>query len=462
MPWYSARSLLEVRPKIGHPVNEALLRSLLEDFLGALEAYHRVGGMHGGLSPSKVLLLDDDRGLLLGPSATGHATRLAPHDATSQPSDTAFASVEQRTAEVNAQPQGPWTDFYTLAAIVRFWITGLLPPVPKRGPPEPLTATIGRQFVGQPVMPYSEGLLRALDAAMSVDINKRPQSAAQFRRWLAQSPSQASATQGTAAPGSLMPSSPSPPAASQVHGILPASDTRSIQAKVGATGGPEDEEVDAATVDAIRRMIASIPDTSGHAPVRPGQDGPPTILGQPRMAAAGVAASATAATPGPRSRPRVRTRVGLLMAAAALVAIAAWQIRPWLNSGVQSDQTLAHAPPVEPADEPAGLSPVPSAPTDSLTTPPAVQVVPSAASPPVVMEPAPEPTEQDAPASRPPQPSMPPATGRAKELVAGSPRALCGARTEFSLYRCMQQQCSQARWQRHSQCLHLRATDTVE
>ena len=199
MPWYSARSLLEVRPRIGHPVNEALLRSLLEDFLGALEAYHRVGGMHGGLSPSKVLLLDDDRGLLLGPSATGHATRLASHDATSQPSDTAFASVEQRTAEVNA-PQGPWTDFYTLAAIMRFWITGLLPPVPGRGPSEPLAATIGRQFVGQAVMPYSEGLLRALDAAMSVDINKRPQSAAQFRRWLAQSPSQASATQGAAAP----------------------------------------------------------------------------------------------------------------------------------------------------------------------------------------------------------------------------------------------------------------------
>ena len=357
MPWYSARSLLEVRPKIGHPVNEALLRSLLEDFLGALEAYHRVGGMHGGLSPSKVLLLDDDRGLLLGPSATGHATRLASHDATSQPSDTAFASVEQRTAEVNAQPQGPWTDFYTLAAIVRFWITGLLPPVPGRGPPEPLAATIGRQFVGQPVMPYSEGLLRALDAAMSVDINKRPQSAAQFRRWLAQSPSQAAATQGRGGAGLF--DALIAVAARVVAGAWRLARCRHTECpgqngchrgSRGRGGRCRDGGCHSAhdcfdsrcarpcSPPAWTRRAADKPRATAHCGGRRGSIGCVRNAGSTHTAAGRVRASAC------------------LMAAAALVAIVAWQVMPWLSNGVQSDQTLSHAPPVEPADDAGRLA----------------------------------------------------------------------------------------------------------
>jgi len=43
-----------------------------------------------------------------------------------------------------------------------------------------------------------------------------------------------------------------------------------------------------------------------------------------------------------------------------------------------------------------------------------------------------------------------------------TPRALCGSRTEFSLYRCMQLQCSQPKWRQHPQCLHLQATDRVD
>jgi hypothetical protein len=43
-----------------------------------------------------------------------------------------------------------------------------------------------------------------------------------------------------------------------------------------------------------------------------------------------------------------------------------------------------------------------------------------------------------------------------------SPREACGARTQFSLYRCMQTQCSQSRWASNAQCEHLRATDSVD
>jgi hypothetical protein len=43
-----------------------------------------------------------------------------------------------------------------------------------------------------------------------------------------------------------------------------------------------------------------------------------------------------------------------------------------------------------------------------------------------------------------------------------TPRAVCGERTPFSLYRCMQSTCAQARWQVHPQCVKLRETDQVD
>jgi hypothetical protein len=81
-----------------------------------------------------------------------------------------------------------------------------------------------------------------------------------------------------------------------------------------------------------------------------------------------------------------------------------------------------------------------------------------------------------APAPKPPAPVRPPAAAPAKAAVkpppapapaprtasSDSPRAECGTRTEFALYRCMQMECSQARWSKHPQCVRLRETDTVE
>jgi hypothetical protein len=43
-----------------------------------------------------------------------------------------------------------------------------------------------------------------------------------------------------------------------------------------------------------------------------------------------------------------------------------------------------------------------------------------------------------------------------------SPREVCGARTHFSLYRCMQTQCSRPQWASHAQCERLRLTDNAE
>ena len=43
-----------------------------------------------------------------------------------------------------------------------------------------------------------------------------------------------------------------------------------------------------------------------------------------------------------------------------------------------------------------------------------------------------------------------------------NPRAVCGARTDFALYRCMQLECSQRQWVSHPQCERLRINDSVD
>jgi hypothetical protein len=42
-----------------------------------------------------------------------------------------------------------------------------------------------------------------------------------------------------------------------------------------------------------------------------------------------------------------------------------------------------------------------------------------------------------------------------------APAAMCAPRTNFALYRCMQLQCQQSRYQTHPQCVRLRQNDKL-
>ena len=173
MPYYPGTRLLELRRDMRSAPDEAALRALLDGLLGALDAYHRRDSIHGGVSPSKILLLPDDSPLLLG---AGSATRF-PVDAWSGDAN-AFIAPEQAVPSPHA-PLGPWTDLYALAAVVRFCISGTAPIGRRERFREPLA---GRAAGAMPN--YSAALLETLDAALSPDWSNRPQSAQQFRDWL--------------------------------------------------------------------------------------------------------------------------------------------------------------------------------------------------------------------------------------------------------------------------------------
>ena len=187
MPCYPGKTLLELRETMRDPPDEAALRALLDGLLGALGSLHQAGLVHGAVAPDNILLLPDDRPVLLdfgavrralvGSSAQGLMALLEP----------SFAASERIGAAPDAAPQGPWTDLYSVAALLRYCIGGRLPaPATLAAAPpfEPMTEVLRRLREHSPKARYSAELLHAIDATLAPRPNDRPQSVAQFRALL--------------------------------------------------------------------------------------------------------------------------------------------------------------------------------------------------------------------------------------------------------------------------------------
>ncbi len=213
MPLVDGLRLSDVRGGMDEPPGEDALRDLLAGLLGALEAWQREGGLHGAVTAANILLLADDRPLLLGPGgATGRgsaAERIALLMTSEAP---CFAPIEQIAPSAD-MPLGPSADLYALAGVLRYCITGELPP-PALGLPgvahrEPLRDVAQRLRKRWPHLQYSAALLDTLEAARSARPDARPQSVAQFRAWLDAGPPGSQATPGPVA-GKALPAAPGP------------------------------------------------------------------------------------------------------------------------------------------------------------------------------------------------------------------------------------------------------------
>jgi hypothetical protein len=187
MPCYPGKTLLELREAMRDPPDEAALRALLDGLLGALGTLHEAGLVHGAVAPDNILLLPDDRPVLLdfgavrralvGSSAQGLMALLEP----------SFAPMERIGASPEAPPQGPWTDLYSVAALLRYCIGGRLPApatLAATPPLEPMAEVLRRLREHSPKARYSAELLHAIDATLAPRPNDRPQSVAQFRALL--------------------------------------------------------------------------------------------------------------------------------------------------------------------------------------------------------------------------------------------------------------------------------------
>jgi hypothetical protein len=178
MPFYEGLTLTQtLRNRTTRP-DEAWLRSLLAPLLDALETLHKEHCFHRDISPDNIVMLADDRPLLLdfgaarraiGGMAQAFTVILKP----------GYAPIEQY-ADITSMQQGPWTDIYALASVMHFAITGR-PPVPSvarmiSDPQVPLAqSTTGA---------YSAAFLQVIDRALSVKPEDRPQSIAELRSML--------------------------------------------------------------------------------------------------------------------------------------------------------------------------------------------------------------------------------------------------------------------------------------
>lgn len=175
MPFYEGLTLSQTLRGRSTPPDEAWLKSLLAPLLNALETIHAEQCFHRDISPDNIMMLADDKPLLLdfgaarraiGDMAQAFTVILKP----------GYAPIEQY-ADVATMQQGPWTDIYALASVVHFAITGRAPvPSVARMISDPLVP-LAQTAAGQ----YSDTFLKAIDRALSVRPEDRPQSVAELR-----------------------------------------------------------------------------------------------------------------------------------------------------------------------------------------------------------------------------------------------------------------------------------------
>jgi serine/threonine protein kinase len=176
MPFYKAQTLRQRRQELGaEPVTQAWLMQVVESLLGALTEMHRAEVYHRDIAPDNILWCEDQRPVLLdfGAARRVLTDRTQHLTAVLKPQ---FAPIEQY-ADSQSMRQGPWTDLFALASTCYFMLTGR--------PPLPATARV----LSDELVPltqlapagFSATVLSALDWAMAVLPQDRPQSAAILR-----------------------------------------------------------------------------------------------------------------------------------------------------------------------------------------------------------------------------------------------------------------------------------------
>ncbi|RZL90376.1 MAG: hypothetical protein EOP82_15765 [Variovorax sp.] len=175
MPYYEGPTLKESLASKTSSPSEQQVREWLHPLLDALAAIHQERCLHRDISPDNILVTTTGPVLLdFGAARRVISDRTQGLTAVLKPG---FAPIEQYGG---ALTQGPWTDLYALAGVVYYAITGQLPSASAArvvsDAYQPLSGTFGVQF--------SERFLQAIDAALSLRPEGRPQDVAEFRALL--------------------------------------------------------------------------------------------------------------------------------------------------------------------------------------------------------------------------------------------------------------------------------------
>ena len=172
MNYESGMSFSQLLKRIPQP-DEPMLTKILMPLLEGLEAVQKAGFLHRDIKPSNIFIRDTGVPVLLDFGAARLAIGGATHTMTSILTP-GYAPLEQYSKDGN---QGPWTDIYSLAAVMYRAVTGENPPDVvsrmKSDNIKPMLIALRER--------YSPGFLHGINRGMEIDEKKRPQSVAEWR-----------------------------------------------------------------------------------------------------------------------------------------------------------------------------------------------------------------------------------------------------------------------------------------
>jgi serine/threonine protein kinase len=181
MPLYHGMTLKQARMQMRRPPTEAWLRKLLWSILGALKVLHRGTALHRDISPDNIFLQDVGPPVLLdlGAARLAIGDRARQHTAILKVN---FAPIEQY-ADIKDMQQGPWTDLYSLAAVVHALLCNKAP-IPSTirviNDSMPPLANIVKTIAEEFEQSYSTEFVNGMAWAFNIRPQDRPQSIPEF------------------------------------------------------------------------------------------------------------------------------------------------------------------------------------------------------------------------------------------------------------------------------------------
>ncbi len=152
------------------------LDTILGPLLGALEAAHAGKVFHLDLNPDCIIIRENGTPVLVdfGVYRVGLRRRLPSSASTT----TAFAAPELQTEQ--GGPVGPWSDIYSMAALLYLAVTGTAPPTYAERRDGTLVESATKAAHGT----YRRDFLAAIDVGLRLEPNTRPKDIATWRRVL--------------------------------------------------------------------------------------------------------------------------------------------------------------------------------------------------------------------------------------------------------------------------------------
>ena len=184
MPLYSGMTLKQARAQMRTPPPQAWLEQVLWSMLAALRTLHDSHTLHRDISPDNIFLQDVGPPILLDLGAARHAIhdRDHPHTAILKVN---YAPIEQYDAGEGGLPAGPWSDLYSLAAVVHGCLCNAMPlPSTLRSIRDRMVpfARVAKTVQSQFGQAYSPAFVAAITQALALQPKDRPQGIDAFLR----------------------------------------------------------------------------------------------------------------------------------------------------------------------------------------------------------------------------------------------------------------------------------------